>query len=223
MTPCSVNKKSGKKIGYYRCTSTFKRGWSACSIRHVNADRMESWVENLLGELTATPALIERAIAASNKNATEHLRPLREKEAALVERAKAITAGLKNLVEVLKLGGAAALPMVQREIEQGEQDRTLLEAELANVREEVALLSHAAIDAGRVQEVLKDFQLIYRLATPRERQELIHLLLKKVVFAGKEKPVSVELFDRSSVEVKESSYLCTKWRGGRDLNPRPPA
>ena len=51
MTPCFTNKWSEGKLKryfYYRCTSTTHKGWKACSIKQVSADRLEKYVlENL--------------------------------------------------------------------------------------------------------------------------------------------------------------------------------
>ncbi len=51
MTPCFANKRKDNKLKryyYYRCTSTFKNDWNACSTRQVNADRLENYIlENL--------------------------------------------------------------------------------------------------------------------------------------------------------------------------------
>ncbi|MEW6095691.1 MAG: recombinase family protein, partial [bacterium] len=51
MTPSYTNKRKQGKIKryyYYRCTITSKRDWNACSIKQVNADRLEKYVfENL--------------------------------------------------------------------------------------------------------------------------------------------------------------------------------
>ncbi len=50
-TPCFANKRKDNKLKryyYYRCTSTFKNDWNACSTRQVNADRLENYIlENL--------------------------------------------------------------------------------------------------------------------------------------------------------------------------------
>ena len=47
MTPCQSTKrtpKKAKKYYYYRCTSTFKHHWNACSTRQVNANRLEDYI-----------------------------------------------------------------------------------------------------------------------------------------------------------------------------------
>jgi len=45
MTPCYMNKRKEERLKrcyYYRCTKTFKMDWDSCSVRQVNADRLEN-------------------------------------------------------------------------------------------------------------------------------------------------------------------------------------
>jgi site-specific DNA recombinase len=51
MTGCFTNKWKNeelKRYFYYRCTCTYKRDWTSCSVRQVSADRLEQYIlENL--------------------------------------------------------------------------------------------------------------------------------------------------------------------------------
>ncbi len=51
MTSCFTNKRSQGKLKryyYYRCTSTLKKDWQACSVKQVSAERLERYIlENL--------------------------------------------------------------------------------------------------------------------------------------------------------------------------------
>ncbi len=200
MTPHYVSKKAGKSVAYYRCTQTFKRGWSACSIRQVNADKVEAFVADLIEELSTTPELVARATAAANELTDERSKPLREKQAALESRLREIKGSLKHLVEVIKATGVAGFETVREEMEQGERDRALVEAELSALAEECARQRTHKVDAARVQAALGDLRLLYEVATPAERRDLVRLMFRRVVYNGPGKPVSVELFDRKRVE-----------------------
>ena len=51
MTPCFTNKRKQealKRYYYYRCTSTYHKGWDACSTKQISADKLEKYIlENL--------------------------------------------------------------------------------------------------------------------------------------------------------------------------------
>jgi len=62
MTPCFANKRRNNKLKryyYYRCTSTFKRDWDACSTRQVNANRLENYVLENLSRISLDENYIE--------------------------------------------------------------------------------------------------------------------------------------------------------------------
>ncbi len=225
MTPHYVAKKKGTSVPYYRCTRTFKRGWGSCSIRQVNADRIEAFVAELIEELSATPELVAKATASTNAASDERTKPLRDKQAVLQKRLAEIKLSLKRLVEVIKTMGAAGFETVREEMTQGERDRALVEAELASLAEEITRLRTHKVDPERVQAVIGDLRLLYDVATPAERRDLVRLMFRCIVFHGPGKPVSAELFDRRRVEPREGgprgSKLHPKWLPNPDSNQGP--
>ena len=69
MTPCFANKRKDNKLKryyYYRCTSTFKRDWNACSTRQVNANRLENYVLDNLNRISLDKNYIENLIFRLN-------------------------------------------------------------------------------------------------------------------------------------------------------------
>jgi len=55
MTPCHTNKRNGRKLKryyYYRCTDTFHQDWNSCTIKQVNANRLEDYIFNNLERIS---------------------------------------------------------------------------------------------------------------------------------------------------------------------------
>ncbi len=207
--------KSGTEVPYYRCTRTYKLGWNACPLKQVNADWIERRVETMLKELSASPDLVEKAVSAANASSAEQAAPLREKERALQERLREVKLKLKNLVEIVASQGPSAFDSFRESIAQGEKERAHVGAELALLREEIARLTTKLVDPERAATVLRSFYLLFHLATPAEKRELLHLLLKKIEFQGRDKPITLELFDLRSLE-HDGSKLRPDWlREGR--------
>jgi hypothetical protein len=63
-----------------------------------------------------------------------------------------------------------------------------------------ARLRGRSVDASRVKPVLQDLRLLYDVATPKEKGELLRLMFKQIVYRGPDKQVTATLYDRSGVE-----------------------
>ena len=69
MTPCLTNKRKGGKLKryyYYRCTSTLKRDWKACSTKQVNAERLERYILESLERISLDRNYIENLVFRLN-------------------------------------------------------------------------------------------------------------------------------------------------------------
>jgi len=77
MTPTYTNKKAKqgrKRYFYYRCTSTFKKDWQACTTRQVNADRLERFVFESLERVSKDEPYIENLVFRLNHKPNELVR-----------------------------------------------------------------------------------------------------------------------------------------------------
>jgi site-specific DNA recombinase len=77
MTPTYTNKKAErgrKRYFYYRCTSTLKKDWQACTIRQVNADRLERFILDNLERVSKDEPYIENLCFRLNHNPEELVR-----------------------------------------------------------------------------------------------------------------------------------------------------
>lgn len=200
------------KVPYYRCTQTFKKTWSACPIKQVNADKIEARVLDALEELSLAPELVQRAVEAANTTCSERETALKETEQALKGRVAALSTPIGNLVEVLKTGGAAALAAVSKELERLTGDKALAEHELREAQQQLYELRRGTIDAARSAEVIGDLRLLYEAARPDERRELIRLAIKRITYSGPTAPLDFEFFDGGAVYFPlPRSKLRTEW------------
>ncbi len=71
MTPCYTNKRREGKLTryyYYRCTKTFKMDWDSCSVRQVNADRLENYIFTNLDRISNDKMYLENLIFRLNND-----------------------------------------------------------------------------------------------------------------------------------------------------------
>lgn len=76
------------------------------------------------------------------------------------------------------------------------------------------------MDADKLRHVLQDFDTLFAVANPTEREQLLKLLIKRIVFRGFDAEVTMEPF--SSVNLPgEGSKFRASWLRRRVSNPRP--
>jgi hypothetical protein len=80
--------KSPRFTYYYRCAKTYKRDWSSCSIKSVNADKIESFIIRKLKEVSQDEQAIKTLVKKINQEEEEKLSPLKQQEIKLKKRLK---------------------------------------------------------------------------------------------------------------------------------------
>jgi len=69
MSPCHTNKKKDKRTKryyYYRCTSTFKKDWNACSVRQINSNRLDNYIQENLERISLDRQYLENMAFSFN-------------------------------------------------------------------------------------------------------------------------------------------------------------
>ena len=75
MTPTFTNKirnNKRKRYHYYRCTSTFKKAWAACSIKHISAFRLDNFILENLKRISLDNQYLESLSFRLNNETTGH-------------------------------------------------------------------------------------------------------------------------------------------------------
>lgn len=214
-----VAKKNGRKIGRYRCTTTFQRGWHECPIKEVNADRIEQWTKDQIARLAAESELLDNAIAAASITDDQRTEPLRCEQTSLLARIGETRTKLERLVDAITEGGAG-FQSIRAKLTMEERNLRLLEHDLTRVKTEIDRVAGEPIDADRLRHVLCDFDTLFAVANAAEREELLKLLIKRIVFRGNEAEVTMELFAGVNLP-GGGSKSHTLWLRRRVSNPRP--
>ena len=71
MTSCFTNKRTNRKLTryyYYRCTSTMKQDWQACSVKQVSAERLENFCLENLERIAVDKNYIENLVFRLNND-----------------------------------------------------------------------------------------------------------------------------------------------------------
>ena len=112
MTPCFTNKWSEGKLKryfYYRCTSTTHKGWKACPIKQVSADRLEKYVLENLERISLDRNYVENLVFKLNhglRSSNPELKNLDLPHRARYELSKVCSKSfqfsVENIISILK-------------------------------------------------------------------------------------------------------------------------
>lgn len=173
---------------------------------------MEKQVLRVLDQLSLNPDAIRQAVEAANATCSEREAGLKQREDGLKTQLDAAAGPIGKLVEVLKTVGSAALDAVSDELRRLTEEKSLIEHELREVRQQLYELRRSTLDAGRTVEVIGELRLLYEAARPDERRELIRLAIKRITYSGPNEPVVFEFFDGGAVNLpREGSKLRIDW------------
>ncbi len=180
LTSATTTNKVGTRYFYYRCVSTSKEATSTCPIGQLPAGPLEEAVLAVVRRAASDPALVERAIAASNRIAKELLEPARERLNTLRADFTANKVERNRLLDAVMAIGAAGMDtardrMLALEARGRALQQAIVDEEAKLGEDETRSLSLAAI-----HNVLRDFDQLYPHFTPGERRELLHEIIDEV-------------------------------------------
>jgi site-specific DNA recombinase len=183
MTPSFALSK-GKKYFYYRCTVSNDSSKKQCRVGSVSAKQIENLVVDQLKHLGENPVIIESVTAQALSEQREQVNTIAAKKKTLQDKLSQIGRQAKNLVAVLAETGR-----------EGQQTKHILqelkelqdqEVQLSNEIESTALtmnqMEGRIVSSEVIRDNLKMFKDVYAQLTQEEKYDLLHLLLKKIVY-----------------------------------------
>jgi len=185
MSPSYVVKRKGedrKYIYYYRCTKTCKHDWNSCSIKMVNADRIEKFITDKLLKISKDEKAINTLVRQVNDEEAKRLTPLRKKEEKLLKELREIEKKIKNLISCLSEGEERIYPSIKKELGALENRKKVLEFDLEGVRLAIQKEGQTKFEAKIVLDNLKEFSHRLTEVPLRERPHLFQYLIKQIIY-----------------------------------------
>lgn len=174
----------GNKYLYYRCTVNNDRSKTRCRIGSVHAGKLEELVINELKFLAEDPRIIEGVVEQATKEQREKVKKLAAKKKALSDRLAHVDKRARNLLEVLGGGGnkEKRVGYVMKELDELDLQAGQLRNEIEGIEFEANDLENKILSADLIRDNFKVFRDVYDHLTPDEKYDLLHLLIKKVVY-----------------------------------------
>ncbi|MRR07025.1 MAG: hypothetical protein EG828_08785 [Deltaproteobacteria bacterium] len=190
----------GKKYFYYRCNVDNDQSKNKCRIGSVPARKLEDLVVNELKFLSEDPRIIEGVVEnATNatKDQREKVKELTAKKRILQDNQAQVNKKSRNLLEVLSEAGSKsnASSLILKELDELELQGRQLKTEIETIEFEANDLENKIVSADIIRENFKVFKDVYDHLTTNVKYDLLHLLVKKVVyFEEKEKDNDAKIF-----------------------------
>jgi site-specific DNA recombinase len=183
MTPHYTQKKNKdgllNRIPYYRCTKTVHFGNAVCTVRHINAEHLESLVVGKLSELSQNEAYLKMSVAELNRDLERKIEPLEKEARQLRKRLEEIEGEIRRFVRALGQG-KLSIGRLEEEIGVLETDRESLKKQLEEIERKINEWSVRDYNAELLQRTLRDFRTAFTTLTPPEQTEALQCVLKGV-------------------------------------------
>jgi site-specific DNA recombinase len=220
MTPHYTQKRhkdgSVYRIPYYRCTKTMHFDNSVCSVKHVNADHVESLVVQKLSELSQNEAYLKMTVEELNGDLKRKVEPLEKEAGRINKRLEEIEQEIGRYVKALGQG-KISIGRLETEISALEVDKRALQRERDDLERRINESASRDFNAELLQRTLRDFQATFTALTPREQSEALQCVLKEVIVHRSK--LQMEVFELE--EFHPSSQKRKDWLPGQDSNLQP--
>ena len=193
-----AGKGRSKVHHYYECTGVQKDSQHDCTIRRVDAHRLEKVVLGVIRDAARDPVLLQEAADEATTLAREKLEP-KQREVALKRREldKAERHG-KSIFDKIVAGGVQGSVHAKRALQEAEEHETDLRRGLHRAEAELLDLEQQHLDLDMLHQVLQSFDLLYEYMDGAEKREFIGIILHRVVVHLDH--VEVELYDGAEAQ-----------------------
>jgi site-specific DNA recombinase len=217
MTPHYTQKRnkdgSVNRIPYYRCTRTIHFNSSVCTVKHINAEHLESLVVGKLSELSQNETYLKMSVAELNGDLKRKVEPLEREAQQLRKRLEEIEGEIRRYVKALGQG-KLSIGRLEEEIGVLEMDRESLQKQLEEIERKINEASVRDYSAELLQRTLRDFRTAFNALAPPEQSEALQCVLKGVTVDPQK--LQLEIFELE--EFHPGSKNRKEWLPGLDSN-----
>jgi site-specific DNA recombinase len=178
----AYSSKGNKRYRYYVCLNAQKRGWHTCHSKSVPAGDMERFVIEQIQAIGKDPAVMAETVRQAKSQGLRSLAELQAEERGLGKELARYHADLLKFAT--RANTAHEMAATQERIR-------LTEQRITGVRERLVALSREVVEAGEVERALSAFSPVWDTLGPREQGRIIHLLVERVDYDGKNGTISV--------------------------------
>lgn len=186
MVHSHTTKNGNKLYRYYVCHTAQNRGWHLCPSPSIPAGEIERYVIDQIKCIGRDTELLAETLEEGRKQQETAIGKLNVEKRILERELKRYNTELRKLVTLPGQDGVATDRLADL------QDRIhTTEQRVTEVREQITTLSCKLVDAHEVGEVCSLFDPVWETLTAREQARILHLLIERVDYDGKNGTISI--------------------------------
>lgn len=232
----AYTESKGRKYFYYRCTVNNDASKNHCRIGNINARQVESLVVDELKFLGKDPRIIDGVVENATKDQRVKATVLRAKKKTMQDKLVLIDKKAKNILGALGEDGkkSSQTGYILKELGGLDLQATQLREEIEMMEIEINDLENKIVSAEVIRDNFKVFKDVYDNLAPDEKYDILHLLIKKVVYfedaelgtnGKKTGKIKMDLWELPPINPSKSNSAkgfaeSTNWLPEQDLNLR---
>jgi len=155
---------------------------------------------------------LEETLQNANLVAQKELRPLKERKAFLEKSRKEKEKEITRLIKAIKIG-SLEIESIEKELRQLESEKKNLEAQIEELNIYIKREEAKLIDIDIVQRTYQGFRQVFPNLPPKEKHQLLQLIIKELVVFEDRVKVSFYEIPELALSIQNHQGLCepTKW------------
>jgi predicted RNase H-like nuclease (RuvC/YqgF family) len=174
----------------------------------VSAPELEKVIVSGIRGIRRKEDLLDRMIERANQISKDEIKPLEKEKQTKEKELEEIKETIKRFLSSLK-DGTKTLKLIEDELEELESRQEELEREINLLSIRIEEKRRYAVDGEILKNHLQEFDLIFDHLKPLDKQRLLHILLREIVFSGDR--IKISLWDLPQTGLSLQETLTTNW------------
>jgi len=201
-----TGKKDNPKYRYSVCSKAQIEGWHSCSTKSVSAIAIEEFIIDRIRLIGKDSNLIEETFKQLRIQLTDNTKKLESELWSVNEKLKCDTDEIEILANAKTIGFDDDTSQSSRSSFLSDQI-LLSQQRVENIREKIAIKITIKVGKKELASTLEDFGPIWEFLSPRERERLVHLLVKRIEYDGAEEMLSLTFYETNIKTLAEQSPI----------------
>ena len=189
--------KGPRRYRYYVCYKAQQKGWQNCKTKSVAAEAIERAVLNSIRRLSSDPLLAERVLDEAVEQFKTRKQELESEQASMKRSLGQLNQELARLAAETEQDAGARFDRIKSledAIRTAERRVHELSLDLQQMKEN-------PVDPAHLRKTIREFEKVWATLTAREQEELVKLLVSKVVYDGVTGKVTVSFRSAGAKEL----------------------
>ncbi|MBF0121469.1 MAG: recombinase family protein [Desulfobacterales bacterium] len=181
----SYTLKKGKRYRYYICLKAQKQGWESCPTKSIPAPEVEKFVIEQIRCIGKDKDLFERTFDNACIEITAQVEKLEAEKEMMKKKLSIYNKDMGKLI--------ASGEFTETRLADLQEQITITEKRIAAIFDEIKALHNSKINKEEMKTALSYFEPLWEEMSMLEQSRLLHLLIEKIGYDGKEETIEIKL------------------------------